>query len=450
MNDARARLDRLAKPPGSLGRLEDLADRLCTIAGTCPPPRPAPVTVAVFAGDHGVLAQGVSPWPQDITAAMVRTFAMGGAAVNVLARQVGADVLVVDVGVATPVPGALDRNVRRGTADLSVGPAMTVAEARQAFEVGREVARTSGAGLLVTGDMGIGNTTPSAAIIAALTGRDADEITGRGTGIDDETFAKKTAIVGDAVARVRGGDAMTVLAEVGGLEIAAIAGFVTEAASMRVPVVVDGVIALAGLLVAATLDRAWRVRRPRAPQARAAPRPGHAPRRGNRRPPRRPHRPRRRCPHHRDGHHRRRSRYLRTRGVSSSGTSQFLGDAAEHAVHEAAGVVGGEALGELDGLVDARRRRHVGTVAELVDRHPQQRAIDDRHALERPPLGEAADELVDLLAVHLHAVDDVDRVLVRFDRQLGDDVVGRRALGVGLVQQLERALSRVATGAEIR
>src|SRR5689334_810400 len=106
MDEARARLASLAKPPGSLGRLEDLADRLCEISGTCPPPPPSPVTVAVFAGDHGVLAQGVSPWPQEITAAMVRTFAMGGAAVNVLARQVGAEVVVIDVGVATSVDGA--------------------------------------------------------------------------------------------------------------------------------------------------------------------------------------------------------------------------------------------------------------------------------------------------------------------------------------------------------
>src|SRR5215212_3204772 len=170
MREARARLDALAKPPGALGRLEDLADRLCDIAGTCPPPFPAPVHVVVFAGDHGVLAQGVSPWPQEVTAAMVRTFAMGGAAVNVLARQVGAEVTVVDVGVATPVPGALDRNVRRGTADLSQGAAMTRDEAQAAFDVGHELASTSSAGLLVTGDMGIGNTTASAALIAALTG----------------------------------------------------------------------------------------------------------------------------------------------------------------------------------------------------------------------------------------------------------------------------------------
>jgi nicotinate-nucleotide--dimethylbenzimidazole phosphoribosyltransferase len=182
---------------------------------------------------------------------MVRTFAMGGAAVNVLARQVGAEVVVVDVGVATPVDGALDRNVRRGTADLSLGPAMTIDEATQAFHVGRELARTADAGLLVTGDMGIGNTTPSAAIICALTGRSAEEITGRGTGIDDATLDLKTRIVGAAAARVHDADPMAVLAEVGGIEIAAIAGFITGA---TVPVVVDGVIALAGLLVAGSLD----------------------------------------------------------------------------------------------------------------------------------------------------------------------------------------------------
>ncbi|HEX4904006.1 MAG TPA: nicotinate-nucleotide--dimethylbenzimidazole phosphoribosyltransferase, partial [Acidimicrobiales bacterium] len=173
------------------------------------------------------------------------------AAVNVLARQVGAEVTVVDVGVASPVPGALDRNVRRGTADLSLGPAMTLDEARAAFEIGRSIADESDAGLLVTGDMGIGNTTPSAALIAALTGRPAAEVTGRGTGIDDATLDLKTRIVHDAVARRRTDDPMHVLAEIGGLEIAAIAGFVTGA---RVPVVVDGVIALAGLLVAASID----------------------------------------------------------------------------------------------------------------------------------------------------------------------------------------------------
>ncbi|HYD10608.1 MAG TPA: nicotinate-nucleotide--dimethylbenzimidazole phosphoribosyltransferase, partial [Acidimicrobiales bacterium] len=197
-----------------------------------------------------------------------------GAAVNVLARQVGAEVVVVDVGVASPVDGALDRNVRRGTADLSLGPAMSPEEAARAFDVGREVARdATGAGCLVTGDMGIGNTTPSACIIAALTGRPAHEVTGRGTGIDDSTLDLKTRIVRDAVARVRNfvelpalsagnstkfvhPDPMAVLAEVGGLEIAAIAGYVTEGVRRRIPVIVDGVIALAGLLVAASLDPA--------------------------------------------------------------------------------------------------------------------------------------------------------------------------------------------------
>ena len=254
MTTPRERLDALAKPLGSLGRLEDLAVQLCQIAGTDPPPVPEPVVVAVFAGDHGVLARGVSPWPQEITAAMVRTFAMGGAAVNVLARQVGAAVVVVDVGVASPVAGALDRNVRLGTADLSAGPAMTAEEAQRAFDVGVDVARGADAGWLVTGDMGIGNTTPSACVIAALTGRPAAAVTGRGTGIDDATLDLKTEIVAGAVDRVRGQAPMVVLAEVGGLEIAALAGFITEGVRRRVPVVIDGVIALAGLLVAASLD----------------------------------------------------------------------------------------------------------------------------------------------------------------------------------------------------
>ena len=254
MTTPRQHLDALAKPPGSLGRLEDLAVQLCEIAGSDPPPLPEPVVVAVFAGDHGVLARGVSPWPQEITAAMVRTFAMGGAAVNVLARRVGAEVVVVDVGVASPVAGALDRNVRRGTADLSAGPAMTPEEAQRAFDVGVDVARAAVAGCLVTGDMGIGNTTPSACVIAALTGRPASEVTGRGTGIDDAMLGLKTEIVAGAVDRVRGREPMAVLAEVGGLEIAALAGFITEGVRRRIPVVIDGVIALAGLLVAASLD----------------------------------------------------------------------------------------------------------------------------------------------------------------------------------------------------
>ena len=258
MNDARARLDRLAKPPGSLGRLEDLAVQLCDIAGRCPPPLPAPVAVAVFAGDHGVHAQGVSPWPQAVTAAMVRTFLAGGAAVNVLARHVDARVVVVDVGLATPVPGAVDRNVRRGTADLSQGPAMTLAEAHTAFDVGAATARDAvadGARCLVTGDMGIANTTPSAAVLAALTGLPAHAVTGRGTGIDDHTLAHKTAIVAAALDRLPPGlTPMELLADVGGLEIAALAGYITAGVAAHIPVVVDGVITLAALTAAAALD----------------------------------------------------------------------------------------------------------------------------------------------------------------------------------------------------
>lgn len=252
-------LDRLTKPPGSLGRLENLAVQLAAIAGVSPPPVPTPAAVAVFAGDHGVVAEGVTPWPQEVTAQMVANFCNGGAAINVLARQVGATVAVVDVGVATDVPdapGLVRARVARGTADLATGPAMTLEEVGAALDVGAATAArlvAGGARCLVTGDMGIGNTTPSAAVIAAFTGRDAAAVTGRGTGIDDARLARKTAVVERAVARARGRAPREVLAEVGGLEIAAIAGFVVGGAAARVPVVVDGVIAAAGLLAAAAL-----------------------------------------------------------------------------------------------------------------------------------------------------------------------------------------------------
>jgi nicotinate-nucleotide--dimethylbenzimidazole phosphoribosyltransferase len=259
MAAALARHGRLAKPAGSLGRLEALGVRLAGMSGSCPPPIPEPVTVAVFAGDHGVVASGVTPWPQDVTTAMVGAFAAGSAAVNALARQVGADVVVVDVGVAGNVPvhpAVLDRKVRRGTDDLAAGPAMSVEEAEAAVAVGAEVARDAvrgGAALLVTGDMGIGNTTPSTALIAAVTGRDPVELTGRGTGIDDDMLRRKAKLVAAAVERAQGMGPVELLAEVGGLEIAALAGFVAAGAEARVPVLVDGVIALAGTLVADAL-----------------------------------------------------------------------------------------------------------------------------------------------------------------------------------------------------
>ena len=257
---AQARHARLAKPAGSLGRLEVLGAQLAGIARACPPPLPSPVTVAVFAGDHGVVASGVTPWPQAVTGAMVRTIAAGDAAVSAIARQVGAVVVVVDVGVAGDVPphhAVLDRKVRRGTGDLSTGPAMTVDEARRAVEVGEAVALdavAAGARCLVTGDMGIGNTTPSAALVAALTGRPPADVTGRGTGIDDEMLRTKVGVIEAAVARVDGMAPLAVLAEVGGLEIAALAGFVTGGATAGVPVILDGVITLAGALVADALS----------------------------------------------------------------------------------------------------------------------------------------------------------------------------------------------------
>src|SRR5262245_34254043 len=173
MDTARERMDRLTKPAGSLGALEDLAVRLAGIAGQCPPPVPVRPAVAVFAGDHGVHAQGVSPWPQEVTAQMVANIEAGAAVVNAFARQVGAQVWAVDVGVATGPPGP--RRVRAGTRDLSREPALTRAEAIAAVQAGVDVAielAAGGADALLTGDMGIANTTPAAALIAALTGAD--------------------------------------------------------------------------------------------------------------------------------------------------------------------------------------------------------------------------------------------------------------------------------------
>jgi nicotinate-nucleotide--dimethylbenzimidazole phosphoribosyltransferase len=252
-------LDRLTKPPGSLGRLESLAVQLAAIQGVCPPAVPQHPAVAVFAGDHGVIAEGVTPWPQEVTAQMVANFCAGGAAINVLARQVGATVMVVDVGVATAIPGTgfVDARVAPGTQNLAAGPAMTTEETRRAIDVGASIAArlvADGSDLLITGDMGIGNTTPSAALIAALTGLPAAEVTGRGTGIDDARLAVKTNVVAAAVNRLKTTDPIAILAEVGGFEIAALVGFITCAASKQVPVLVDGVIAGAALLVAAIAE----------------------------------------------------------------------------------------------------------------------------------------------------------------------------------------------------
>lgn len=271
---ARERQDRLTKPRGALGVLEDVSVRLCGLAGVCPAPLPEPAAVAVFAADHGVHAQGVTPWPQEVTAQMVANFVAGGAAVNALAAQAGARVVVVDVGVASPLPvppgatgpdGApvlLDRRVRAGSRDLTAGPALTPDEALAAVVAGVEVAEglvAEGHRCLLTGDMGIANTTASAALVAAFTGAAPQVVTGRGTGVDDETWRRKVDVVrrglalhADAVAAA-GTDPVGVLAAFGGLEHAAIAGFVLGGAAARVPVVLDGVIAGAAALVARAL-----------------------------------------------------------------------------------------------------------------------------------------------------------------------------------------------------
>jgi nicotinate-nucleotide--dimethylbenzimidazole phosphoribosyltransferase len=260
---ARELQDRLTKPQGSLGFIETLGIQLAAIAGVCPPPVPEPVTIAVFAGDHGVVEAGVTPWPSEVTAQMVANFCFGGAAINVLARHAKANVMVIDVGVATPIPsdslGLLRRNVAKGTSNLAAGSAMTPAQATSALNVGVEVANeavATGARLLVTGDMGIGNTTPSSALIAAFTASSPQSVTGRGTGIDDAMLKVKTRVIETALARLApDATALSILAEVGGLEIAALAGFIAAGAAAGVPVVIDGVISVAAALVASAFNR---------------------------------------------------------------------------------------------------------------------------------------------------------------------------------------------------
>lgn len=264
---------RLTKPAGSLGALEDLSIRLAGLAGTCPPPLPEPAAVAIFVGDHGVHAQGVTPWPQEVTGQMIGNFLAGGAVVNVFARQAGAAVTVVDIGVATPPtpvaavpsgsgpaggagPRLVEANVRRGTRDLAVTAALTREEARAAVETGIRVAGElidAGAAILLTGDMGIGNTTPAAALIAVFAEADPATVTGRGTGVDDPTHQRKIEVVRAALRRHQPDptDPLGVLAAVGGLEHAALAGLILGAAARRVPVLLDGVIADSAALAAA-------------------------------------------------------------------------------------------------------------------------------------------------------------------------------------------------------
>ena len=259
--NAQGRLDRLTKPLGSLGRLEELAVHYARITGEVKPNIPRGV-VFTFAADHGVAREGVSAYPSEVTPQMVLNFLRGGAGVNVLARHTGVEVRVIDIGVAYdfgPVPGLLQKKIMHGTNNLLREPAMTRAQAVQALEVGIELATDAGRegiGLFGTGEMGIGNTTPSAAITALMTGQPVADVTGRGTGIDEAGHARKVGVIQQALDRHRPdrADALDVLAKVGGLEIAGLAGLMLGAAAARVPVVLDGFIAGAAALVAVGLQ----------------------------------------------------------------------------------------------------------------------------------------------------------------------------------------------------
>ena len=260
MEVARRRWATRAEPPGALGLLEDLATHLAGVAGKCPPPVPRAPAVVVFAGDHGVVADGASAWPAEITAAMVAEIGRGGAAICAFAEVVGATVTVVDVGVGTSLTasfGVRDERIRAGTRSITQGPAMTTGEALAAVEVGARIAEElidAGADCLIGGDMGIGNTTPSAALIGALTGCPAETVTGAGAGVPAGGLAHKQRLVATAMADAAGcRDPLELLARLGGLEIAALAGLYIAAARRRVPYIVDGVIACAALCVADAL-----------------------------------------------------------------------------------------------------------------------------------------------------------------------------------------------------
>jgi nicotinate-nucleotide--dimethylbenzimidazole phosphoribosyltransferase len=257
MQAARARQNQLTKPGGSLGRLEELSIQIAGITGQV---RNKIVRKAVItcAGDHGVVAEGVSAFPQAVTPQMVANILAGGAAVSVLARQFGARVKAVDAGVAVdlaPHPDLYLSKVAYGTQNMAQGPAMTRAQAIQSIEAGiaaLEVELAQGLDIVCTGEMGIGNTTPASAIVAVLTGQPVAAITGRGTGIDDAGLERKIRVIEQAmrINRPDATDALDVLAKVGGFEIGAIAGIVLGAAAHRIPVVVDGFISTAGALIA--------------------------------------------------------------------------------------------------------------------------------------------------------------------------------------------------------
>jgi nicotinate-nucleotide--dimethylbenzimidazole phosphoribosyltransferase len=257
MDQAADRLNSLTKPIGSLGVLEDLVIQLAGITGNVMP-RVANKMVVVMAGDHGVVEEGVSAAPQSVTPQMVHNFLNGGAAINVLARCAGAQVKVVDVGVADQTlrhPSLISRKVRPGTANMTKGPAMSREEAWQAIKIGADIAESEtnqGINLLATGEMGIGNTTPSSAILAAYSHTDLSRLVGPGVGLNDDGMQKKINAIEKAlqVNQPDANDPIDVLSKVGGLEIAAMAGLILGSAVCRVPVVIDGFISGAAALIA--------------------------------------------------------------------------------------------------------------------------------------------------------------------------------------------------------
>ncbi|MDP2645298.1 MAG: nicotinate-nucleotide--dimethylbenzimidazole phosphoribosyltransferase [Desulfobacterales bacterium] len=258
---AQQRLDNLTKPPGSLGRLEEFAIRLVAIYETEMPEIPKKV-VFTFAGDHGVAEEGVSAFPQEVTPQMVLNFIKGGAAINVLARHAGADVIVVDIGVNFDfgdLKGLVNKKVVFGTRNIAKGPAMTRDEAIRCIEVGRDLAHEyadKGYRLFATGEMGIANTTPSSAIVSVITGKSVSEVTGKGTGIGDNALKNKVRVIEKAISvnRPDPRDGLDVLAKVGGSEIGGMAGLCLGAAEKGIPVVIDGFISTAGALIAYTLN----------------------------------------------------------------------------------------------------------------------------------------------------------------------------------------------------
>ncbi len=257
MQAAHERQDQLTKPPGSLGRLEELSIRLAGMTGN-PRPQFLRKAVIVLAGDHGVAVEGVSAYPQEVTPQMVQTFLAGGAAINVLARRASARVIVADVGVAVDLPEhpeLINKKIGYGTRNMAIGPAMSLDEAVAAIAAGIEIVETEierGLDLVATGDMGIGNTTASSAIVAAITGKPVAEVTGRGTGVDEAGWERKLRVIERATETNRPdpADPFDVLRKVGGFEIAGLVGVILAAAAHRLPVIVDGFISGAAALLA--------------------------------------------------------------------------------------------------------------------------------------------------------------------------------------------------------